>query len=378
MTLAVEVTAVTAGLPQRWPELAEGGSLFASPGWLRAMDGRLGPETVTFTVRREGRPVLALFASVQRAHRPGELFDPHEMLVEPSHELPLTEPSRVARGRLRAAAPPPQRWSPYLLGMLPGYECAPVGEADPAALRVLVHACVDWCADRGIATVAMMYVPPSAAEFAAALAGRGFVAVPLTPTWDLPLPGGSAGDYLAALPAKRRREAARELRLLERAGVRVEPADAGAVFDDLVRLRCNLVAKYRTGRDPAAERAKLRRIVDDVAGGKPRVLLALADGVPVGFALFAAHRDQWHCLALGSDYADPRSRLTYFATTYYGAVELASRHGVRRIGYGLGAWPAKRARGCRPTPLTGWVHTTDPWLARTVRRSAQVTELRPL
>lgn len=375
MRLAVEVTD---GLPEQWPALAVDGSLFASPDWLRAMDGRLGREPVTFAVHRDGRLVLAAFASVQRAHRPGELFDPHEMLVEPSHELPLTGPSLAARGGLTTAAPPPQRWSPYLLGMLPGYECAPVGVPDPAALRALVEASVDWAAGRGIATVAMMYVPPGAAAFAAALADRGFVAVPLTPTWDLPLPGRSVEDYLAALPAKRRKETGRELRILERAGVRIEPADAGAAFEDLVRLRCEQVAKYRTGRDPAAERAKLRRIVDDVAGGKPHVLLALAGDVPVGFALFAAHREQWHCLAVGTDYADIRSRLTYFAITYYGAAELAYRHGVRRIGYGLGAWPAKRARGCRPTPLTGWVHTTDPWLASTVRESARVTELRPL
>jgi uncharacterized protein len=100
----------------------------------------------------------------------------------------------------------------------------------------------------------------------------------------------------------------------------------------------------------------------------------MADDIALGFALFAEHRDTWHCLAVGADYGDPRSRLTYFATAYYRAAEHAYRCGVRTIGYGIGAWQAKRARGCRPTPLDGWVHTADPELAATVRASAGITE----
>jgi len=95
----------------------------------------------------------------------------------------------------------------------------------------------------------------------------------------------------------------------------------------------------------------------------------------LGFALFAEHHGMWHCLALGSDYGDRRSRLTYFGTAYYRAAEHAYRCGVRTIGYGLGAWQAKRARGCLATPLTGWVHTTDLELAAVARTSARITEL---
>lgn len=375
VSLTVEVAT---GLAASWPGLVGDGPLFATTGWLRAMAGRLGPEPLTFVVRRDGRAELAAFASVQRRHRPGELFDLHHVLVEPSQVLPLTEPARQARSGLSRLAPAPQRWTPFLLCMLPGYECAVVGSGDPAALRVLVDGTVDWAREHGIATVAMLYVRPAATALAAALAERGFTAVPLTPTWDLRLPGTSFADYLAGLPRKRRKEAGRELRRLEVAGVRIEPVDVEAVFEHLVRLRCNLVARYRDGRDPHAERVKLRHIVDDVAGGHPHVLLATAGDDPVGFALFAAHRDEWHCLATGSEYADARSRLTYFATAYYRAAEHGYRHGVRTIGYGLGAWEAKRARGCRPTPLTGWIHTTDPQLSDTVRTSARLTRLLPL
>jgi uncharacterized protein len=369
---------VTEGLTPEWPALAVAGPLFATPGWLRAMDGRLGDRPVTIVVRRDGRATLAAFASVQATHRPGELFDLHQVLVHPGQDLPLAQRSRERRAGLAASGPLPQRWQPSLVVMLPGYECTPVGPDahDRAAATALVDGALRWAAGQGIATVAMLYVRPEAAVLAAALARGGFVELPLTPTWELRLPGAELSDYVAKLPHKRRIEARRELRLLDEAGVRIEPVDADAVFDDLVRLRCQLVAKYRgRERDPEVERVKLRRIIDDVAGGRPHVLLATASGIVLGFALFAKHRGGWHCLAVGSDYADPRSRLTYFGTAYYRAAELAYRCGVRTIGYGLGAWQAKRARGCQATPLTGWVHTTDAELAATLLASARITEL---
>lgn len=385
---------VVDGLAAQWPTLAQHGPLFATPGWLRAMDGRLGEHTMTIVVRRDGQATLAAYASVQEHHRPGELFDLHHALVHPGDELPLTPRSRTLRAELAAAAPPPQRWLPSLVVMLPGYECTPVGAdaTDAAATAALTDGALRWAASHGIATVAMLYLRPEATTLAAALAGRGFTRLPLAPTWDLHLPGatldGATLDgYLASLPRKRRHEARRELRLLDEAGVTIAPVAATMVFDDLVRLRCQLVARYRgAGVDPGQERSKLRRIIDYVAGGRPHVLLATAGGAggaggggaggaPLGFALFAEHRDMWHCLAVGADYTDPRSRLTYFATAYYRAAELAYTHGVRTLGYGLGAWQAKRARGCRPTPLDGWVYTTDAELAATLQTSARITEL---
>ncbi|HEY0637886.1 MAG TPA: hypothetical protein VGD67_09585, partial [Pseudonocardiaceae bacterium] len=117
---------VTDGLSPCWPALAEGAPLHATPGWLRAMAGRLGPRPLTVTVRRGSGVTLAGYASVQPGHRPGEYFDPHEALVRPMPDLPLTPASRAAREAL-AAASPPARWAPYLLLMLPGYECVPVG-----------------------------------------------------------------------------------------------------------------------------------------------------------------------------------------------------------------------------------------------------------
>jgi Peptidogalycan biosysnthesis/recognition len=366
---------VVEGLSPRWPALAVDAPMLATPGWLRAMDGRLGARPLTFVVRSAARIELAAFASVQTTSRPGEFFDLHHVLIRPTPDFPLTDQSRADRTQLSLTAP--DNWLPSLVVMLPGYECVPVGPGatDPAALNALVNGTLDWAADQGIPTVAFLYLRPEQRALADALRDREFSRLPLTYTWDLHLAGTGIEDYLTALPRKRRKETRREVRTLAESGVDIRQTDVWPVFDALVDLRCQLVTKYRGQADRAHEGTRLRTMVEVVAGGDPTLLLATADDTPVGFALFAPNRDEWLCLAVGHDYADPRSRLTYFGAAYYHAAEAAYAAGVRILGYGQGSWQAKRARGCRPTPMAGWVHSTDPALAAAVRASAAMTEL---
>ena len=372
MNLVVEVVE---GLSARWQALAVDAPMLATPGWLHAMRGRLGPRPLTFLVRSATRTELAVFASVQTASRPGELFDLHHVLVEPTPEFPLTDRSRALRTELSRTAP--DQWVPSLIVMLPGYECVPVGPGATrqAVLAAVVDGALAWAADQAIPTVAFLYLRPEQHELANALRDNDFVRFPLTYTWDLHLTGTGPHDYLAALPRKRRKEARRELRTLDESGVRIAPAEVWPVFDELVDLRCQLVAKYRGRADREHEASRLRTMVKEVALDRPTLLLATAQDTPVGFALFAPNRDEWLCLAVGHDYADPRSRLTYFGAAYYRAAEAAYSASVRTLGYGQGSWQAKRARGCSPTLMAGWVHSTDPALAATVRAGADMTEL---
>lgn len=381
MTVRVEVHE---GLAPQWPALAATGPLLASPAWLAAMRGRLGERTLTLLVHGNGRPALAALASVQREPRPGEVFDLHHVLVGTAPALPLTDAARAARARLAPAVPAAPAWVPSLVVMLPGYECVPVGPGadDAELLAALVDRAWEWASEAGMRAVAFLYTRPEAVALAGVLADRGFTAVPLSITWDLPVPAEGLPGYLAALPRKRRQEARRELRRLHAEGVelralRPEEVAAEGTRHTLAGLRCQLVSKYRGGADEAVERARLASLVDGVAGGRPHVLAAEVAGRPVGYALFAEHRGDWHCLSVGYDYTDPRSRLAYFGTAYYLAVSLASRAGVRSLGYGQGAAAAKRARGCVGTPLTGWVRASDPRIAAAVRASADVTELLP-
>jgi hypothetical protein len=366
---------VVEGLSTQWPELAVAAPMLATPGWLRAMDGRLGPRPLTFVIHSATRTELAAFASVQTTSHPGEFFDLHHIAIRPTPDFPLTDQSRADRTALAATAP--DRWVPSLVVMLPGYECVPVGPGatNPAALATLVAGTLDWAADQDIPTVAFLYLRLDQRELANALRDRDFTRLPLTYTWDLHLTGTGIDDYLASLPRKRRKETRREARTLAESGVDIRQADVWPVFDNLVDLRCQLVAKYRGRADHEHEASRLRTMIEDVARGNPTLLLATADDTPVGFALFAPNRDEWLCLAVGHDYADPRSRLTYFGAAYYRAAEAAYAAGVRTLGYGQGSWQAKRARGCRPTPMAGWLHSTDPALAAAVRASAEVTEL---
>lgn len=370
------------GICAAWAGLAAGGPLLASPGWLRAMRGRLGDRLVTAVVDGPGGACLAALGSVQPAPRPGEFFDLHHVLVSPAPALPLAAGARAAREALATTAPGPARWAPSLVMMLPGYECVPVGPAagDAVAASALVDATLEWAAAAGIPTVGFLYTRPESTALTAALAGRGFVAVPLSLTWDLPVPVDGMPGYLRGLSRHRRGEVDRELHRLAGAGVSlraIDPAEAttGPVLRTLTGLRCQLVRKYRGTADERVELGRLSALAHDVAAGRPVVFVAEADGVPVGFALFAAHGGDWHCLAVGYDYTDPRSRLAYFGTAFYAAVPPAAGAGVRWLRYGQGSTHAKRARGCVGTPLTGWVHSTDPELAAAARASAAVTAL---
>jgi hypothetical protein len=385
---------VVDGLAGEWDELAAGCGLYASPGWLAAMRTRLGGQPVTLLVTQRDapggiagntRPVLAAFATVQPRPRQGEFFDLHHILISEAPALPLTGAARDARLQLTATAPGPGAWVPNLVVMLPGYECVPVGlgAGDPAALAALIDEAVAYAVELRLHAVAFLYLRPEAVALAAALGGRGFTPVPLSLTWDLPVPRGGLAEHLRSLPRKRRTEVHRELSRLRDAGIRLdrlEPDQVAApqVLAELAGLRCQLVAKYRGQADPQVELDRLRLLVNRVARGQPVTLVAQAGDVLVGFAMFAEHGGAWHCVAVGYDYTDPRSRLAYFGTAFYAALDEASAGGIGWLRYGQGSAAAKQARGCRGTALTAWVRALDPSLEAALLTSARTTALIPI
>jgi len=377
-------TEIWPGVAPQWPTLAAGGPLLTSPAWLRAMSGRFGDRTVTILVTEDGQAKLAALATVQTTPAPGEFFDLHHVLVSPAPVLPLTDASRTARLELARSAPPPDRWVPNLVVMLPGYECVPVGPGrdDDRLLGELARGASRWAERQDLPTVAFLYTRGHPAGLGTALAAHGFTAVPLSLTWVLPVPAGGLSEYLATLPRKRRREAARELQRLEEAGVSIRHLDPGEVRAEptlatMAALRAKLVRKYRGRADEQRERAKLGTLIADVCGGQAQVLAAEAGGKMIGFALFCPHGDCWYCLAAGYDYASPHSRFCYFATAFYGAVPVAARAGVGSLAYGQGSGQAKRSRGCAGVPLTGWLRSADPAITAAVRASAEITRLQP-
>jgi hypothetical protein len=372
------------GIAPQWPELAVGGPLLASPGWLRSMSGRLGDQMITFLVSEHGTARLAALASVQSAPQPQEFFDLHHVLITASRGLPLTARARAARAELSAEAPGPEHWTPSLVVMLPGYECVPVGPGkdDATLLGALVDGACRWAWQRDLRAVAFLYTRPEATSLASTLTGRDFEEVPLSLTWELRVPADGMAGYLRALSAKRRGEVLREMRRIDDAGVQLRVIEAGvelapSVLDTLATLRCQLVRKYRGTADEDIERYRLSMAVTDVAPGRACVILAQAGDTPVGFTLFGSHGTAWHGLGAGYDYTDPRSRLTYFATLFYAAVPAAAAAGARTLCYGQTSAKAKLSRGCVGIPLTGWLASRDPALRAAAAASGRVSELEP-
>ncbi|MEO3814441.1 hypothetical protein ABGB17_36050 [Sphaerisporangium sp. B11E5] len=228
---------------------------------------------------------------------------------------------------------------PNLFLSYPGYATFPVGARrdDPAVVGALLDAVVAWAADAGTRAVALPYT-----EAGGVLAGvaraAGFTAIPLTSDSYVDVPPGGFPAYLAALPAHRRRRVAAERRRLHASGLRgrlVEHVDA-CLLERVVALRVRQRARYGLPADPAAEHARLSRLLAAM-GDRATVVIVGEPDAPVCFTLQAKDGDTWHEICSGTDYDDPRSRTAYFEAVFYTPIEYAPGRGVRRISYGLGA-----------------------------------------
>ncbi|HET9897636.1 MAG TPA: GNAT family N-acetyltransferase [Streptosporangiaceae bacterium] len=373
---------VRPGVAELWPELAADGPLLTKLSWLELRSASFGDQMITLVVTEDGEAKLAALATVLRKPAPGELYDLHHVVVSPAPVLPLTDAARAARTELMATAPPPERWVPCLIVMLPGYECVPVGpgRADPALLGELVSGAVAWAGEQDLPTVAFLYTHADPPGLDQALARHGFTALSLSRTWVLPVPAGGTPEYLAMLAPKRRSEAAREMRRLADAGVSIRQLDpcelgAEATLTAMAALRARNVRKYHGRAAEARELAKLQRVITDVCDGQPRVFVAEAAGGMVGFTLFCAHGDCWYGLSGGHDYSAASSRFCYFATSFYAPVPAAAQAGVRSLAFGQGSAGAKRSRGCVGLPLAGWILSAERDLRAAVQASAAITEL---
>ncbi|WP_214106898.1 peptidogalycan biosysnthesis protein [Acrocarpospora catenulata] len=340
-----------------------GGPLFATGHWLTAMRGRV--PGVPYTFSGDG---VSLHGTVVTEAHPGEVFDLPYVLTGDPPELPLSDAARAARGPGEGLD-----WFPHLVVMLPGYECHPLGPAAraPGALAALVEDIVTWSAGRGLRAVAFLYTPPETGELQRVLDGRGFRRVPLSYRCELPVPAGGFPAYLDGLPAKRRREACRELRQLDAAGVKLTVSEISRPTPELVALKCGHSTKWNGGADPVAIAARLGDLCDQGA----LLFGAEHDGALLGYGLFLAHGDTWYCVSTARAYGCAQARHTYFATLFYEPVRHAAVAGVTRLHYGHGSWQAKISRGCRADELPAWVLALDPLLEDAVARSAESTRL---
>lgn len=363
-----------------WSQFDDAAPFPATTAYLDATAGRIPGTPLSFLLREAGVPVAGLHGTVIADAAPYEVFNLHHVVVGPAPMLPLHPESRPRRAGL-AQRTDPADWSPSLVVMYPSYECFAVGAAahSPAHMDQLVRGVVDWAADADIRAVAFLYVPspPDGPLSALALALRaaGFDRIPLSYACTLPLTGAAFDDYLRSLPAGRRGDVRRELRALDRSGISFGVRPLRDCFDDVVRLRCALVRKYRGAAQDGAERGRLRQIAALWTEHEIGVFQGSLPSAMLGFALFHGYRGTWYPYWTGADYDHPRHRLVYFQTLYYEPIRLALDAGATMIDYGQGSWAAKRSRGCDLTPMDGWVMPLRAHLRPITAASAACTEL---
>lgn len=345
---AVEPLTVVEGIPEGWERSLAGAPITASSPWIELAAARIPGGYRTFMLPDRGAVKIAFGGGIMTSATGHPRFDPYEVLS-----------GRSAHHDIAQAGPHPWRDRaaedvfPCCLLMLPNYETAPVGTArsDPRAHREFLRSLEAWCEAEGVRSIAALFLRPEPEEAHEALAEAGFQIVPMADRAELAVEWPDFDGYLAWLPKRRRASVRGELRALAERGVEIVERPLREEEPELVRLRGKLIEKY--GGHPDAEREARGFAALHTAFGTENlsVFEAVLDGVTLGFALFVRDGTHWTGLMTGTDYADPQSALTYFATFFYRPAAAAPGHGIDRVSYGIGSLKAKRLRGCTPRTL---------------------------
>lgn len=350
-------------LPQEaWARLDARPPLFAAADWLDHLAHRIEGEHRWFV--DEGG--IGFFGSliddpqVTRSKNVWDLlYDPYDFMRT------LTSESVQRQSELRETAPPRDEWFPVLLITYPGFECFGIGPGaqDKRLLDDAVGGIVRSAREMGARTVLFHYVQPEETLLARTLRGRGFARVPSALRANLRLPGTGFDDYLAALSYRRRREVRRNRQALAEQGVRVARLSLAECTDTqldvLVALRESHRAKHGKRPDPAAERRQLEELRDSF-GDRGTVFTAAVDGRVIGFSLLLDAGGVYHGWTTGTDYADERSKGTYFELGYYAPIEYVYERGGGELSFGYGTEDAKLSRGCRVDAVHSYLLVLDP------------------
>ncbi|MEV7213065.1 GNAT family N-acetyltransferase [Kitasatospora cineracea] len=337
--------------PGSWERLAPVGDPMWSRGVFRALErSRVGPSGYAYlTVRRGAETVAVLPLCLFRDLRLDRIVGPQERR--------LLAPLRRHAPRLLRV---PMLFCGHLLGQ--GHVLAAEPLDGPAG-ELLVSAVLDFARRERLGTVVLKdFAGPDLAPLRAPLTAAGFFLVPSLPDTELALPVDSFEQYLAALPAKPRRNARAKIRrFAARPGLRIE------VLADFAHLLPAALALYGQVMDRAdqtldvLDHAFLAALADDPLS---RLVACFEDERLVGFLLClftpgdgngAGGGDGEGVVAgaavgatgarIGLDY-----RLAHDAALYhnlhYAAVRLALAAGCRHIRFAQTAYLPKVELGC--------------------------------
>ncbi|MFD9811956.1 GNAT family N-acetyltransferase [Streptomyces sp. NPDC059080] len=317
-----------------WDELAPP----HDPMWGRevfaAMEhGAIGPDGYAYAVVREaGRTVAVLPLAAVRGLRLDQVVGERERRL-------LAPVRRLCPGLLRV----PMLFCGNFLGQ--GHVLSREPLPGPVA-ALLVRTVLDHARRHRLGTVVLKdFAPGELATLRPALEAAGFFQVPSMPDTELALGYDSFDAYVAALPAKARRNVRSKLRKFHARGdLRIE------VLADFAGLVPAMLGLYRQVMDRADQTldvldASFLRALHR-PGGPDQRLVACFEGDRLVAYLLCLFRGEGAIGArIGLDY-----RLAHEAHLYhhvhYAAIELAIGRGCRHIRFAQTAYEPKRELGC--------------------------------
>ncbi|MEU7135948.1 GNAT family N-acetyltransferase [Streptomyces sp. NPDC046261] len=328
------LTGVDAIPAETWDELAPP----HDPMWGRevfaAMErGAIGPDSYAYAVVRDaGRTLAILPLSAVRGLR-------LEQVVGPRERRMLAPISRLFPSLLRV----PMLFCGNFLGQGHVLSREPL---PPPVAELLVRTVLDYARRNRLGTVVFKdFAPDELTALGPALRAAHFFQVPSMPDTELPLGHATFDDYLAALPAKPRRNARNKLRKFQaRDDLRIE------VLTDFADLIPDMLRLYRQVMDRADQTLD---VLDESflqalqqAGGPDQRLVACFEGDRLVAFL--------HCLFRGEGAIGARIGLDYrlahearlYHNVHYAAIELAIDRKCRHIRFAQTAYEPKRELGC--------------------------------
>lgn len=340
-------------IPEDWDRHVPPGFCGVDRRWTELSLNRLPATPTVFDLIRNSRVAVRLLGSVATAPCGNSRLDAYSIVSGHSTHLGL-----AVSGPWPWAGLAREDLYPSLVVMLPNYRTVPLGESaqDPDALCELLYAVGRWRRNQGIKSVAVLYASAQSDAFRESMRVCGAQVFPLTEECVLHVEWPDFDGYLAALSSKRRISVRRELRALSEADITVGQLPVGHRTEELLELRCRLIAKYSGQPNMAKERNYLAEVRHRFGDSALSVFATEKSGQLLNFGLFVQEEHCWMALLTGSDYSQEDSRLGYFSTLFYEPARIAPNRGVTTIQYGLGSWAAKKSRGCHMQPL--WAAAT--------------------
>ncbi|WP_063772127.1 GNAT family N-acetyltransferase [Kitasatospora mediocidica] len=331
----VEVLPGVESLPAAlWERLVPRDDPMWSRALFRAMErGRIGPDGFAYLLLWHGAEAVAVLPlCLFRRLRLDEIVGPRERR--------LLAPVRRLFPRLLRV---PMLFCGNLLGQ--GHLAA-AGPLPAQAARLLVAEVVAFARRERLGTVVFKdFAPAELDPLRAALEGAGFFLLRSLPDTELRLGQASFEEYLAALPAKARRNARSKIRTFEAwPGLRTE------VLDDFGHLLPQVLDLYRQVMDRADQRLDVldASFLDAVHGeaGAHRRLVGCFEGDRLVAFLLCFFAGQGATGArIGLDYRIAHEARLYH-NVHYAAIRLAIASGCRHIRFAQTAYQPKLELGC--------------------------------